>query len=474
MNLNNLLNYTARLDPQKTAIIESKNGQKITYKELVENIEKYSIFFINNGILPNENVGLKLKNSIEWIVTFYALIKIGANPVLIDPLSTPFETEEYLKIANSKTIITKHNDKIVNIGLENVEIIILSDENYLQPDIFNVNLEKIKHSPNIINNSYSNIILFTYRGFGYPLGVLYNEKSLILSIISNISASRINNKSIVAHLLPSTHIFGLSCNILSTLLVGGTVAIINNTMPKEMLKNMEFYKINFLVAVPTIIKILLDTNKKSNFNLAECKRGIVGGNSFNKLLFESWKDMTNGGTLIQGYGLTETSPILCNLWNNHNPESLGKPMRNCNFLILDKNKHIVSSDKEGTLFVKNNGLFCKYINRKSDDLFYKEYFDTGDIVYKDKEEFYFFVKRDKDIAKIGGTTVDINEIINTLNNYEKKFKFKIEINDDPIWQEKITLTITGNQEITKEDILEHLRKKLNTSKIPKDIIITTG
>nr|HPO50597.1 class I adenylate-forming enzyme family protein [Spirochaetota bacterium] len=303
MNLNDILNYNARKNPNKIAVVETRGDKKISYKNLVFLIERYAFFLLKNEVVCGSRVSIKLKNSVEWIALFYAVLKIGAIPVLIDFQSTSFEISQFIEISNSDVIVIEENDKVLKDKtfiekdiLKNILIIpsAPNSENLLKNDKITY-FEETNNSYKSLFSSfreYSKIILFTYRGFGFPLSVEYEEKNLILSVLSNISASLINGESIVAHLLPSTHIFGLSCNILSTLTSGGEILVVNNFTPKEMLIKMDLYNANFITAVPTIIKLFIETAKKTGSNLKNCKRGIVGGNSFSKDLFEEWQDLT--------------------------------------------------------------------------------------------------------------------------------------------------------------------------------------
>lgn len=298
MNLNDILNYNARKNPNKTAVVETRGDKKISYKNLVFLIERYASFLLKNEVVCGSRVSIKLKNSIEWIAFFYAVLKIGAIPVLIDFQSTSFEISQFLEISNSSLIAIEENDKILKdmIFIEKdivKSILIIPAASNRENRLKNDKITYFEDTDNLYKSlfshfcGYSKIILFTYRGFGFPLSVEYEEKNLILRVLSNISASRINGESIVAHLLPSTHIFGLSCNILSTLTSGGELLVVNNFTPKEMLIKMDLYNANFITAVPTIIKLFIDTAKKTGSNLKKCKKELSGEILFQGICLKS-------------------------------------------------------------------------------------------------------------------------------------------------------------------------------------------
>ena len=117
-------------------------------------------------------------------------------------------------------------------------------------------------------------------------------------------------------------------------------------------------------------------------------------------------------------------------------------------------------------------MMQRYLN-ETDDIkgVYKDgWFDTGDVVEK-KDNYYYFIKRNKNIGKIGGNTVDIKEIERILGNNKNIINFKLKLEPDDIWGEKIICTVKTGDLLTKDQLLDYLRDNLAGFKIPKEIII---
>jgi long-chain acyl-CoA synthetase len=481
MNINGILNSVAALYGDKTSLIVSKDGTQLTYRLLTENIGAYSSFFIRNGITKNENVAVKMKKSEKWAFSFFGLLNIGANPVLIDHQYTYRETSGCLEASKTHKMIT---DRIMPDIADKLEKTFLIDSNLPSENagsrIKAVDIAGSEVIPDFRRfKGFSKVILFTYRGFGYPLAVSFDERSLIKSVYSNIKSTGVDENVIISDMIPSTHIFSLTTSLLSILFVGGTVVMINNVMPGEILRSLERYSVNLLISVPSLLLILMSALRKKKVDLSACKKGMTGGSELTAGLFEKWREITGGCVLVQGYGLTETCPVLCNPWKGYRTGTIGKPMHATSVRIMKDGKK-VDRNKPGILFIRRNGMMDGYLNGNSDTekILSGGWFDTGDIASMDDEGFYHFHGRDKQIAKIGGATVDLNEVKSVIESYphdsgnpNSKFKVELSIEEDPVWQEKIICKITSDMTITKEEMFDHLRSNLSGAKIPKEILI---
>ena len=463
MRLYSLIRYAVKNNPGKIALIEPKTQKEISYIELNDLINKYSVFFIENNFC-GKYIALKYPNSVEWIAMFFALLNIGANPVLIDHTFSAREVIQCMELSHCCNIIISSNDKIFE-KIKNslfVEKIITESAvyNHQNESIYIIDNVKIVDFKNNIKGS--KIVLFSYRGVGYPLAVEFNEREIIYSMLNNTYHTGVKSSLIISLILPLSHIFALTTNLLVPLFVGGTIVIISNLKTSIYLSTLEEYSVNFLIAVPTIVKIFLHSLSKSNYNLKNLKKGIIGGNTFDNELKQNWKEATMGGVLSEGYGLTETCPVICNDWSENSENSMGILMRGVEAIIFDDNK---KESNIGNLYIKCRSMFDKYLNYESESFFYKDYFNTGDIVSKNKSKFYF-VKREKKIAKMSGETVDIEEIKSVLSQYEKKIDFELVLEDDKLLQERVICKIK-NKNIDIFVLTDYLRENLALYKIPK-------
>jgi acyl-CoA synthetase (AMP-forming)/AMP-acid ligase II len=482
MNLNSIFSYSVKSNPDKKALINSADNSSLTYQELYIQIKEYSSFFYSNGIRGNIKVAMKLKNSFDWIIIFYSLLYLGAIPVLIDFNFTGRELDECLNASGADILITEDHDRILKldslISSGNVrKLFILSDKIVNASErIISVNKRNVHESgANLaLKNSkgYSHVVLFSYRGIGYPLAVNLSENAIVKSVLNNIYLTKVDSSLCISMLLPASHIFSLTTNLLVPLSVGASIVLINNLMPKSVFEAIETYRINFIIAVPTLIKVLLYSLLKSGYKNNYLKQGIVGGNTFSPELFHDWFENTRCD-LLHGYGLTETCPVICNGWDSNEPDSIGNAMFGVEAVILDKKNKEVPINAEGTLLIKSRTNMEEYINSDilKENCLTDGWIDTGDIACKDNKGFYHFLRRDKKIAKIGGQSVDLVEIENILKKHPDITEVKISIGKDKLWDEKIECTIKATGELSRNAVLEYLKDNLASYKIPKEIKI---
>lgn len=478
MNILDLIDKSYKNFPEKEAIIDIHRNMTLTYKDLFISIDNLTFYFLKNKIKPQEKIGLYFENSIELIICFFGLLKINASPVLLDHQFCEREITQCLELTETNKILFCDNKKGLSKQIysedQKKELVIkgkklfgINDDIYMlkqkEYSKFNVRSDAKTHN--------SQVILFSYRGLGYPLPVIHNEKGIVNSIMSNNHLTKVNFSLKIPLLLPFSHIFGLTCNILSPLSVGGTIFIIRELQPGKMLSAFEKYKMNFLLATPTLVKVLIHSIRKGNYDLSELRHGIVGGDTFPIELFREWRELT-GNILVQGYGLTETCPVISNEWNDRFPGSLGKPMQGVHISIRDNKGNEVEPNKKGRLWIRSSTNMTGYykMEKLNNELLKNSWFDTGDIAYMENNRYIYFVNRDKDIAKIGGTTVDIKEVLDMIKRMPKVNNVSINIEKDTLWQEKLSCIIESSGGLSKEDIIKHCRDTLSSSKIPKNII----
>ncbi len=481
MSINSLLLETAGNHKDKTAIIDEDNNISFSYEKLICAVDNLGAFFIKNGLQPGIKAAIFMNNSINWIVTFYSLLKIGAVPVLIDSQYTLREFKECITASGTGIVIIDDNRNKIDDAASCLEI----DKAFLfstgsasdnkkiviiNPDIL-TDKQDVNFSDVHLGSGDGGMILFTYRGFGYILPVFLRESSVLNSVRYNTDLTGIDDGLIIGLFLPSHHIFALTSNILCPLSVAGTIIITNNYMPANLIRIIEKYRINFILAVPTIITIRLHTITKKKYDHSFIKKGVVGGDRFGMELYDEWLSIT-GCSLMQGYGLTETCPVICNGLTGNKPGSIGRLLGNAAARIIDENGNEAPVNEPGILWIKSDTMFEGYYNLENlkDKLIRDGYFNTGDVVYRDNDDYYYFVRRAKEIAKIGGSTVDINEVLNVVKKHPDITDADIHIEADNLWQEKLVLNVASSPDLNKIDLMIYLKNYLSPSKIPRDII----
>lgn len=182
-----------------------------------------------------------------------------------------------------------------------------------------------------------------------------------------------------------------------------------------------------------------------------------------------------GVELFQGYGLTETVPVTCNprLWNK--PESLGIPGRNMKVEIINEKGEMVPYGVKGEIVIGGPSVMKGYYNRNGENKkFIKDgWFYSGDYGWKDEDGYVYFDGLKKDIIKVGGNNVDLNEVKEVLKSFPGADDVRLNTIEDELWGHKIhaEMVISSKREVTEKEIRVFCSKKIALYKIPKKISI---
>ncbi|WP_232178548.1 non-ribosomal peptide synthetase [Sulfurihydrogenibium yellowstonense] len=418
---------------EKTALIHK--GQEISYISLLENIKKYSNIL---DIKPEDKVAIFSENRPEWIYAFFAVWeKCGVN-VPIDFMSSEDELFYILNDSKPAYIFTSKNnkEKVLSVKLK------------LDYDIKVFIFEEIDFSSQIFENKECKkleedlaVILYTSGTTGQPKGVMLNYKNLLSNIKSIEKVEIANSQDSTLAILPFHHSYPLMVSMLIPLHLGATIVFLDELSPQDILDKLKKYKITILIGVPRLyalfhkrifdkinedffIKIVFKLCKKIN-NQALSKivfkrvHDIFGGNikyfvsGGAKLDLDIAKDFqVLGFKIIEGYGLTETSPIV-----SFNPPyeiklgSVGKPIEGVQVKIEDDE-----------ILVKGDNVFVGYLNKieETKKAFKNGYFMTGDLGYLDEDGYLYITGRKKEIIVLpNGKNINPEEIENIiLKNFD--------------------------------------------------------
>jgi len=455
----------------KTCLIEG--NEEVSYSELWVKIEAFAKAFLNIGVKQDDKIVILLPNCKEFIYSFYGLARINAISVPLSTYLTPYELDKIFKDCEPKAIITTYalyNKKIAPLDNKG-RLTIVTDEP-LEPnkDIIGlkellVNGKKLKLPRFSANNNQIATINYTYRGLGESLGVMLTHGNYHHGAIGYIRLTKLVTNQRVLLITSMSHIFTIVSCVIVPLLRGATVVIMKSFIPSHIFKAIEEHKIDFMIAVPTIYISLLRNYEKGCFDISSLKYGITGGSYLSEEINKEIKEKM-GIELLQGYGLTETMPISCNPHSSNKAGSLGVPGHEVKIKIVD-----------GEILVAGPTVMKGYYNKNGENRKYLKdgWFITGDYGYVDEEGYIYFKGLKKDIVKVGGNNVDLNEVKNVLMSLPGVKKVQLKVAEDELWGYRLhaEVAISPDTEITEKTMRSFCRKKIAYYKIPRRINIIT-
>lgn len=531
-NIREIMNNSIEKYPENKAFIiknKDKNKEKytnITYREFGEQINSFGSALINRG-LKNKHIAVISPNRYEWALTYYAVLNGTGILVPLDKGLPDSEIESLLQRSHSNAVIfDKKYEEIMKQIKENkttsVTEFICMDENDTFPSIN----ELLTEGKELLNQGYRefldakineeemSIILFTSGTTSASKAVMLSHKNIASNLYALNSAEKIYDTDVNLAFLPFHHTFG-STGLLFFLSNGATNVFCDGI--RHIQSNLKEYKVTTFVCVPLLLeamykKIMKEIEKQGKEKLI--KRIIPITNFLLKLKIDIrrkvFKDIINslGGNIrfivsgasgidkkvakgfndfgiltVQGYGLTETSPVLSA--ENENCiryGSIGYPMANVEIKIDNPNEEGI-----GEIIAKGPNVMLGYYENEeaTNEVIVDGWFHTGDLAYRDKDGYIFIAGRKKNVIVLkNGKNIypeELEILINDLPYAEESMVFGMPKEDDLVVSAKIVYNkeFKEKNNYTEEELREkiwqdikEINKELPTYQHIKNIIVT--
>ena len=426
--------------PQKVAVVESGTGKKLTYLELLMKVDRAADMYWEHGIRKGDRVAIALRNSIDTIIANYGLYKIGAIAIPMNFMVT--KQEELLFILNNsgaKAVVTqaefiRHYVK-AQPSLPDLKYVfsvdsvptIAQDKEFVQ--LFWEQVEKSTYHDETAGACAQleddAFILYTSGTTGQPKGAMLTHGNLASNIISAAQIFKINDDDCFLCLLPMFHSFAWTACVVLPLYLNLKVVIVANIMPaKTWLSAMGSEKVTLLLAVPQILAVLSKEAKGFKrlylqfWPFKNVRFAVSGAAPLTLEIKERFEEKI-GVKILEGYGLTETSPVVSvNTEHLQKIKSVGPAIPSVSTLVVDDEGNEVPRNCEGELCVKGPNVFRGYFGnpQATKDAFTEDgWFKTGDIVAIDDDGFIFIKDRKKDMIIIKGLKVFSAQVEATIN-----------------------------------------------------------
>lgn len=540
-NFRELVNRSAEKYPNNVAykfkINLGKPNQVIiekTYKEVKEEVEALGTMLLNMG-LENKKVALIGNNRYEWCESYFAVTTSNMVVVPLDKALPNQEIKSLIERSQADAVIyenkysevfnslrEENNETLkyyINMDLKQNENGVLSFTKLIEDGKELLNKGDKKYSQVKIDNEKMSILIFTSGTTNTSKGVMLSQKNITSNILAMAKMSKMYPDDVLLSFLPLHHTFECTITFLYGYYSGATVAFCDGL--KYIAKNLQEYKISVFVAVPLVLetiykkiqkgikdqgkeKIVNTMSKIANFLLKfhiDIRRKVfksvldqLGGNlriayfgaaSMDKNVIKGYNNF--GIDTVQGYGLTETSPLLAaETDKEHCPGSVGMAPFNVQLKLED-----VDEKGVGEIVAKGPNIMLGYYeNPEATKAVMKDgWFHTGDLGYYDKDGYLYITGRKKEIIVLkNGENVypsEIEFLVNKLPYVTESIVFPREntkgeiaigvkaVYDKDLIKEKFgEKTEAEYKKLVWEDIKE-INQRLSQFKKIKELIITT-
>ena len=427
--------YTALADsafryPEKVALVEAGTKRSITYRELLVQVDRIADMLFEHGIRKGDRVAVAHRNSINVVATNFGLYKLGAVCIPMNFMVTkPEELIYILKDSGAKAVVTqaefiRHYVKILP-ELPELKTIFTTDEIPLSAkdcpivEKFWEQVEKSTFHEETANPSAGledlAFILYTSGTTGLPKGAMLTHGNLASNVISCAQIFKITDDDVFLCLLPMFHSFAWTACVIIPMYLNLKVVIVANIMPaSHWLSAMGAEKVTVILAVPQIYAVLSKEAKGLKqlylrfWPFKNVRFAVSGAAPLTQDIKDRFEKKI-GVPILEGYGLTETSPVVSvNTEELQKIKSVGPAIPAVSVIVLDEDGKEMPRNKEGELCIKGPNVFKGYLgNEKATrDAFTEDgWFKTGDIGVIDDDGFIFIKDRKKDMIIIKGLKV---------------------------------------------------------------------
>ncbi len=489
-------------------------GNKISYKKLKEDIDRFATALHELGVAKGDKVALYLLNSPQYIIAYFGVLKLGATVTPISPVYTSIEVHHQLEDSGADSIVCQDFlfDNVERSGVELKRVIMTGVAEYLPlarklagksvlgrygkmdvPDHREIEargfheFQKLlkKHAPNpprVEINPGEDIAALPYTGgtTGLPRGAVLTHRN-ILACTMQVRAfwpTLREGEEVVPALLPFYHIYGQVAVMLNGLLLGSTLILFTTPDLEEVLSDMEKYRATVFYSVPTAYQFLKDFDKTSRFNWKELKMITSGADTLHESTVADWERRT-GSKITEGYGLTECSAVShINPAGKAKSGSFGVPLPNVYAAVVDHELgEYVAPGEIGELLIAGPNIMQGYWRRPEDnreslvEMDGKPWLRTGDLVKMDEDGYFFFYDRKKDLIKYKGYSVFAREIEEVLRQHPQVRAAGVFGVPDPAVGQMIKAIVVLQAEargkVSEEEIVKYCTDNLAHYKVPK-------
>ena len=504
-----LFEQAVRRHPDIPAYINM--GKVLTFRKLEERSRAFAAYLQNELRLEKgDRIALMMPNLLQYPIALFGALRAGLVVVNVNPLYTPRELAHQLNDSGAKAIVIVSNfaatlEKVVfETGIQHVILTRMGDQlSFGKRTLVNFVVKYIKKLvpkyklPHAVSfrealsigkqRQYvepqlqsSDLAFLQYTGgtTGVAKGAMLSHAN----IVANIAQAKWVGEPLLRGVkdgvavipLPLYHIFALTINCLLFIELGITGLLITN--PRDIpsfIKELKRYRCVAITGVNTLFNALLNNEHFKEVDFSSLRLSVGGGASIQSAVAKRWFD-TTGSHIIEGYGMTECSPIIAAARNDateHNG-SIGVPVPNTDIRIVDEQGNDVPLGERGELWVKGPQVMQGYWNRPEDsaEVLTDGWMATGDIVVMGEDLNLRIVDRKKDMIIVSGFNVYPNEIEDVVAHNPKVGEVVAIGVPHPVSGETVKIFVTKKDEsLTREELRNYCRQYLTGYKIPKDI-----
>ena len=471
---------TAARDPGHEAFIYGT--ERINYGELARRVENMA-FQLKEvyGVKRGDRILLLLRNTPDFVASFFASSQIGAISVPVNTRLKAPEIEYILKDCCPSILIVEPElwERIVQIKdrVQSFEAIFITGmDRVAGTALFSALVDKPASRKIRVPATEEDVnsILYTSGTTGNPKGAMLCHRNFITNSLNTQALCHLSSEDKLLIMAPLFHVTALNSQLIKIVHAGATGILMRAFKTEEVLDTIERERITEMTGVPAMYSMFLQSPKIDRRDLTSLRYCGYGGAPAPVEVIKTMKEKFPTWRLRNVYGLTEASSwvtMLPHEETTHRPDSVGLPVPVVRLKIVDEQGREVTQGEVGEILIKGPNIFKGYWERPSAtaESLREGWLYTGDLGRFDEEGYLYVVDRKKEMVIRGGENIYCIEVENVLYQHPKIAEAAITGSPDPIYGEvvKAAVVLKKNQRATESEIQEFCKKFLADYKIPQ-------
>jgi long-chain acyl-CoA synthetase len=481
----------------------------LTYRELQDATKRFATALFQLGVRKGDRVALMLPNCPQFVIAFYGALRIGAIPVNTNPMYVSREMKEQFEDSACETVVLLDQFfprlREVHAATQVRRVIVVDVAETLPwyarllvhaaqrrkgehvrippaPDthFFRDLLRAYPPTPPGADLKPTDIALLQYTGgtTGTPKAAMLTHRNLVANSLQASAwfPRAVAGREIFLGAIPFFHVYGLTSVLLFGVAVGAEIVMIPRPRPVDIvLEAIQRFRATLFPGVPTLYAAINEHPRAGEYDLRSGALCVSGAAPLPREVFERFEALT-GGRLVEGYGLTETSPFThcAPLFGARRPGSIGLPLPDTEARIVDMTTgEPLPSGEDGELEVRGPQVMLGYWNRpeETDEVLHDGWLRTGDVGHMDSEGYFYVVDRRKDMIDASGFKVLPREVEEVVLMHPKVREAVVAGVPDAYRGEtvKAFVVLRAGEASSEEEIVEFCRLHLAAFKVPRKV-----
>jgi long-chain acyl-CoA synthetase len=469
-NLASIVTESAARDVAAPAV--RLGGETLSYGDLDERSARLATLLRERGLEAGDRVGVMLPNVLEFPVVYYGVLRAGGVAVPMNVLLKRREISFYLGDSGAKMLLAWHGFAeeaqagAEEAGTELVEV---------EPEAFAATLDGLEPfgEPAAVDEEDTAVILYTSGTTGKPKGAELSHRNLDQnSEIASRTTLLVSAGDVVLGALPLFHTFGQTVGMNASMRVGACLTLVPKFDPGEALATIERDGVTHFYGVPTMYGALLHHPEREKFDTSTLRVCMTGGASMPVEVLSGFEEAF-GAELMEGYGLSETSPVASSGHPGQvrKPGSIGTPIEQVEMRIVDEQDNEVATGEVGEIVIRGHNIMKGYWNKPeaTAEAIRDGWFHSGDMGRVDEDGYFYVVDRKKDMIIRGGYNVYPREVEELLYEHPAIREAAVLAVPHPEWGEEIgaAVVLEPGAEADPAEISAWVRERIAAYKYPR-------